>query len=416
MYVLVQRGDQERVIEFKATDTINYGKGSTQQSVELRNASGMPNYTKFKVTLRENTGTEKQIKYNLVPLEDDDKLSISADLVGKGKDNRDIFDDNKAQKMNAHDIRELREKGASSSEILETLISNSSSFNKKTEYSQEKYLKKKEKMYGDTVTLIKPTLSILADYYFKKDPAKILNIRADTLSQILSYGNVHARGKYIVYETGCSGLVVAAVLSRLSGEGLALHVHPGSSPQRQAVNLMNFTSKELQPLRSLDVFYLVRQPITSKAEDEIESEPSTESSTDQPLIKKTKLDDCSDENSQTFPAKAPATVNRLENEKSLAILQSTKFFGLLIMGKEHPLSILQRLLPSLSPSAPFVVYSQLAEPLGECYMWLKEKNLAVNIHLAENWCRNIQVETERTHPEINMSGTGGYFLTGTAIC
>ena len=48
-------------------------------------------------------------------------------------------------------------------------------------------------------------------------------------------------------------------------------------------------------------------------------------------------------------------------------------------------------------------------------MFLKEKNRAVNIHLLENWCRNIQVETERTHPEINMSANGGYFLIGTAV-
>ena len=91
-----------------------------------------------------------------------------------GKDNRDIFDDNKAQKLNADSIRELKERGASGSEILETLISNSASFTKKTKYSQEKFLKKKEKMYGDAVTFIQPSLSILADYYFKRDPSKIL--------------------------------------------------------------------------------------------------------------------------------------------------------------------------------------------------------------------------------------------------
>jgi hypothetical protein len=185
---------------------------------------------------------------------------------------------------------------------------------------------------------------------------------------------------------------------------------------------MNFTSKEIQPLKSLDIFYLVRQPPPAGQAGDKGSDVVSESNEndDQPNIKKCKLEEdgngnC-DGNKESFPAKAPVNVNRAENEKSLAMLQSTKFFGLIIAGKEHPLSILQRLLPSLSPSAPFVVYSQLVEPLGECYMWLKEKNVAINIHLAENWCRNIQVETERTHPEINMSSTGGYFLTGTAIC
>ncbi len=91
-----------------------------------------------------------------------------------GKDNRNILDDNKSQPLCSVDIATLREKGASGPEILDTLITGSKTFGQKTEFAQEKYLKKKERAYGDTLVFLKPTLSIIADYYYKKDPTKIM--------------------------------------------------------------------------------------------------------------------------------------------------------------------------------------------------------------------------------------------------
>lgn len=52
----------------------------------------------------------------------------------------------------------------------------------------------------------------------------------------------------------------------------------------------------------------------------------------------------------------------------------------------------------------------------DCYVWAKEKGVGCNVHLVDNWFRNMQVETERTHPEINMSPSGGFLLFGTYTC
>ena len=46
-----------------------------------------------------------------------------------------------------------------------------------------------------------------------------MNLRTDTLAQILNNANVQSSGKYVVYETGCQGLVVSAVLDRLGDGG-----------------------------------------------------------------------------------------------------------------------------------------------------------------------------------------------------
>lgn len=49
----------------------------------------------------------------------------------------------------------------------------------------------------------------------------------------------------------------------------------------------------------------------------------------------------------------------------------------------------------------------------DCYVWVKDKGFGCNVHLVDNWFRNIQVAPERTHPEIQMSPSGGYLLFGT---
>jgi len=102
------------------------------------------------------------------------KLFLVLEKTSSGKDNRNIMDDNKSQPMGQTDIAVLREKGISGPEILDTLISNSKTFTQKTEFSQEKYLKKKVRAYGDSLLFVKPTLKVIADYNFRVDPVKIM--------------------------------------------------------------------------------------------------------------------------------------------------------------------------------------------------------------------------------------------------
>ena len=51
----------------------------------------------------------------------------------------------------------------------------------------------------------------------------------------------------------------------------------------------------------------------------------------------------------------------------------------------------------------------------DAYMTMKEQGSAVNVNLSETWLRSYQVLPERTHPTVNMSGGGGYLLTGIMV-
>ena len=69
---------------------------------------------------------------------------------------------------------------------------------------------------------------------------------------------MRAGGKYLVYETGCQGLVVAGALERVggSGGGKVIHVYQTGNPQTQSLGAMNFTSDVLANLLTLNLFHL----------------------------------------------------------------------------------------------------------------------------------------------------------------
>ncbi|XP_038078991.1 tRNA (adenine(58)-N(1))-methyltransferase non-catalytic subunit TRM6-like [Patiria miniata] len=97
------------------------------------------------------------------------------------------------------------------------------------------------------------------------------------------------------------------------------------------------------------------------------------------------------------------------------LLHNTKMDVLVMACRFQPLPIFTALFKFLAPSRPFVVYCHYIEPLMECNEWLRNCNNAVNIRVTETWLREYQVLPERTHPNVNMSGTGGYLLTGTTV-
>lgn len=64
-----------------------------------------------------------------------------------GKDNRDLVDANTAQKLDQDDITAIKKSGASGAEIIAKLVQSSATFDQKTIFSQQKYLKKKQQKY-----------------------------------------------------------------------------------------------------------------------------------------------------------------------------------------------------------------------------------------------------------------------------
>lgn len=156
------------------------------------------------------------------------------------KDNRALVDNNTAQNLTSEEILQMRREGISGEQIVEALIANSSTFQKKTAFSQEKYKRKKQKKYVPRVLLRRPFTRSICEAYFNKWPAKTGFLRMDTLSLLLSVANVSAYADVLVLDM-LGGLVTGAVAERMGGNGSVCNSYCSlRPPPMDIVGIFNF--------------------------------------------------------------------------------------------------------------------------------------------------------------------------------
>ncbi|KAH8318977.1 hypothetical protein KR067_001250, partial [Drosophila pandora] len=426
-YIVIQRQKYTKLQKFGSLDTTaTLGK----ETLELKSLLDQPYGSTFKMCVKETKpGKRGAQRQHALELCSETELRSTRELLGissSGADNRDICDDGEAQALKPSDIEQLREECNGSSKIIEKLVENSKTFHARTEYSQEKYLRKKEKKYFEFVQIRQPTIRLMVDIFYRQDAEKIMGIRVDTLSQIISYSGVCGFGSYLLYESGTNGLLPAAMLNSIGAgtEGTLVHMHPGNVPQKQALLALKLPLEQQQRCVSVNLYSVLREfyqggeskesdvPPTEPSEVEAqEAQPETPTEEQpesiEPSTKKPKLDD--NQNGSKGPLRW-----QLENKKAAALMHA-KFDSLVLAAKEHPSNILEALLPLVKPSRPVVVFGTCKELLQETYMELKATGKVTGLHLTSNWLRTYQILPNRTHPEVNMSGNSGYLLTGYTL-
>ncbi|XP_023228861.1 tRNA (adenine(58)-N(1))-methyltransferase non-catalytic subunit TRM6-like [Centruroides sculpturatus] len=402
-YVIVKKENYSRLIQIAKRKPVYVGK----QKLYLDGVIGHPYNSTFEIRGGDLIKSEQKSKSEFLTLEDNEL-----------RDNRNLIDDQTSQKLTKDEIETFKAEGLSGEKIIENLIENSSTFKEKTHYAQAKYLKKKQQKYLNYVKILKPTTRLLAEMYYEQGPMKICNLRIDSLSQMLNMCNVRHGGKYIVVDS-VFGLMVAAVLERLGSEGsiIQLYLEPGPvSSYRQAVNALNIPSEILEKLLfGLRLNEAMNENLNPVEWIETEVKESCEKNTNIPME-----DNRTESFEKEYLIKEKEKMIRRnkrqeEQKKAKAILKENKMDGLLIACKHHPKNMLLKLLEFLSPSSPFAVFCNYQTPLVECYSELKEKGNAILMNLTESWLRNYQVLPERTHPDVSISGSGGYLLTGIKI-
>lgn len=146
--------------------TVKFGR----DQVDVSSAVGKP-FGTFKLSRSQNAKSNVLV---LEPAEDVIEMKEILKDLGSGDSNKEIWDDGTSQQLKKEDIEQLRGQGLTGTEIVSQLVENSKTFQIKTEFSQEKYLNKKEEKYSEWVEIIKPNLRQLAKYYHSMDPVKIL--------------------------------------------------------------------------------------------------------------------------------------------------------------------------------------------------------------------------------------------------
>ncbi|EDW51871.1 tRNA (adenine(58)-N(1))-methyltransferase non-catalytic subunit TRM6 [Drosophila sechellia] len=429
-YIVIQRQKYTKLQKFSSLDTTaNLGK----ETLELKSLLDQPYGSTFKMCVKETKpGKRGAQRQHTLELCSETELRSTREVLGissSGADNRDIQDDGEAQTLKPEDIAQLREECNDSSKIIEKLVENSKTFHNRTEYSQEKYLLKKEKKYFEFVQIRQPTIRLMLDIFYRQDSEKVMGIRVDTLSQIISYSGVCGFGSYLLYESGTNGLLPAAMLNSIGAgtEGTLVHMHPGNVPQKQALSALKLPLEQQQRCVSVNLYSVLREfyqggeakatdvPVVEPSENkpqETQPETLTEEQPEaiEPITKKPKLDESK---SDREGAKGPPRWH-LENKRA-TVLMHAEFDSLVVAAKEHPSNILQALLPLVKPSRPVVVFSTCKELLQETFMELKTTGKVTGLHLTSNWLRTYQILPNRTHPEVNMSGNSGYLLTGYTL-
>ncbi|GBL78294.1 tRNA (adenine(58)-N(1))-methyltransferase non-catalytic subunit TRM6 [Araneus ventricosus] len=329
-----------------------------------------------------------------------ENLLLKVDDDGEAKDNRSLTDTGESQKLTTSDIEGFKKQGLSGQEMVMKIVENSSSFQEKTAFAKEKYLRKKQKKYLNYVQLLKPNMRLLAEMYYMQGPLKICNLRIDSLSQMLAFCNVMSGGKFMVMDT-VNGLLTASVLERLGSEGCAVQLHLGPFSvhcYHQVIKALNIPSDVLQTLLyNIDI----KSALSVFEENKIE---------DDNAMAVDPVEDSADSSKD----RVVKTEKKEHVKKVKELLNLRNMDSLLIAVKNHPLNVLQ-LLDFLSFSRPFAIFSMFQEPLVDCYVKLKSRGDIISLNISETWLRKYQVLPERTHPCYQMSGNGGFLLTGIKV-
>ncbi|KAH9947122.1 Gcd10p-domain-containing protein [Amylocystis lapponica] len=302
-----------------------------------------------------------------------------------------INDGQFVQPLTSEEIEALKKSGLHASEIIKKQIEQHANYSMKTEYSKEKYKKRKEAKYSKSFTVIEPTLFNVCDYWFNKDQNRLRDIRPDTLSQMLNLANIKPGGRYLAVDDA-SGVVVSGILERLGGTGQLLTICDVDSPPAYPVMThMNFkkevVSSTLSSLNwaTADEDYTPILPPSEPTDGKFNSDGQRSRIT-----------------------KRKVTTSALMQTREE--LFAGEFDGLIVASQYEPFSILEKLSPYLTGSASIVVHSPHVQILADLQSKLRDLPQFLGSAVTEVWLRRYQVLPGRTHPMMNTSGSGGYIL------
>ena len=341
-------------------------------------------------------------------------------------DNRNLVDDNKSQTITQQELAEMRsDPSIHGKDIVATIIQNSTTFEAKTSFSKAKYVRRKQIKYQPRCRIVRCTSSTICQALFLKDARKLLNLRHDSLAQVLSFANISAGAKVLMIDQ-CLGVVTGACAQRMGGYGSILSIYAGQSPPHlDFISRFNLNYMEHSSIKWLHAGDIFGDQEENEAAIDYEANerkqvkwPCALQDHTQKYVEGMENDDIR----KAFLAKRCSRFARkltrpsLDESKAYLIGSERKCDSIILACKYDPTSTLLALLPYLETSSPFVVFYEFLEPLLECFRELQDKKLAINLRLSDTWMREYQVLPGRTHPNMHMSQNGGFILTGIKLC
>lgn len=311
--------------------------------------------------------------------------------------NQNLRDDPSAQTLTMQQIEDLKKQSVDGGrELVEKVISSHAAFDQKTAFSQEKYLKRKQQKFLKRFRPVPIGSSELIEYYMDKDPAKIRDISEESLGLMMSLANIKPGGTYLVVED-LSGVLVAAMLERMGGEGTIVIAHGDEHPKLDALKFLNlgdkFINKCVKSINWLDFF-------------EPEQAETVESLTEEELAALKK----------NAAVQYHRKKRRFDSFNAVRALVDAANFDALILGTELFVpTLIPRLIPMVGGSRPIVMYDAAKEALVETTHVLHKDLRVLAPTIFDTKVRRYQTLPGRMHPHMTMPGGGGYVLWGTRV-
>lgn len=268
-------------------------------------------------------------------------------------------------------------------------------------------------------------MRLLAHIFYRQDPEKVLGMRIDSLSQLISYAGVNSSGRYLLYDSSSSGLVTAAFLNSIGPQGDAklLTVQPGNYSQRQGVSALNLSNEHLKKCIGINVYSVLRQYYQETVHDneeisgDVDGKKRKLDSSESEInpSKKVNLDGTNGHNVQHETSQNNRREKwNVENREAVDMLKE-KFDSLTIVTKDDPFPLVQEFLPFIHFGRQIVIFHTCKEILMECFTSLKQLDSIINLRLFSSFMRNMQVLPKRTHPFVQIQGSSGYLLVGNTV-
>lgn len=417
-YVMITLPSEKcKIVQMVANTSISLGKFG---AFNVNDVVGYPLGTKFEIFFDDDTvitvNHDKRVKAKsdkagtkvsvgkVKVLEPSVKRSEGLENVGNSENNRELIDMGRdIQKMTTEKIESLKKQSTSGNEIISKIIESHGTFDKKTVFSQEKYLKRKKQKFDKQFTVEYLSSSFLLQYLIDKgDIQRILDMSEESIGMLLNLANIRPNGTYLCMdETG--GLLTYFMLERMFGgdentgaEGKIVVVHENEHANLDILKYSNyseeFIKKHVITISILDFF----EPTTV----EVLQEEFT------PLSREAVAELKSGAKNTYFRKLKWYKIHVCEIE----IANEWQFDGLVVASTLHLPTLLPMLGKKVHGARPIVCYSQFKETLLETAHTLYDDLNYLAPTIQETRCRPYQSIRGRLHPLMTMRGGGGYLL------
>jgi len=386
-----------KIIEVRQGGTISLGKFGM---FDVNYIVGYSYGQSFEILENKKVQPLKSITYGLEDADSNESTPIPE--FSSSEDNRDLFDKgDEVQKVTAEEIEKIKKQGGGNeiaNRLISKIIEGHESFDKKTVYSQDKYVIRKQRKFSRrfTVNALSPS-NLLNHMRTDREMDKILGLSEEVLGMMMSHANVMPGGNYLVMdETG--GIIVYAMLERLHGEGTITLLHENDQPKIAHLMHTNYSEEQLYKMvKPINLLQFMepkdnRPNVGPFSDDVVKAMPDMRRRRYYKRMKKVK-----------------------QLNESLDTVERGGFDGLVYASTLNPVSFVPKIIDKIGGARSIVVYSQYKEILiGLSHIFLRDKRILLpNIY--ESRVRHFQTIPGRLHPTMTSVGGGGYFLSGIKV-